>query len=250
MEDPGNEPTLAGDRAARFATTRWGLVLAARGGGNPEARDALAELCSLYWYPLYAFVRRKGYNEHDAADLVQGFLTRLMEKDDLAKIDPQRGRFRSFLMASCSHYLANRSDHEKALKRGGGRRGLSFDRVDAEGRYAVEPHHELTAERLFQRQWALTLLARVLERLEFDMARTGKSRLLEVLRPALLGEGHRLPYASAARELGLTEEAARAAAHRIRKRYRELLREEVGRTVEDETAVDDEIRSLFAGLAG
>jgi RNA polymerase sigma-70 factor (ECF subfamily) len=251
VEKDERERDLGRGRPQRFETTRWGLVLAAR-GGTPEAREALAELCGLYWYPLYAFVRRKGRDEHEAGDLVQGFFARLLEKEDIAAADPARGKFRSFLMAACAHYTANRDDHERAAKRGGGRPVVAIDRGEAEGRYAQEPAHEMTAERLFERRWALTLLGRVLERLEFDMARSGKSRQFEALRPALLGEGDRLPFAEVAGVLGITEEAARAAAHRLRKRYREILREEVARTVGDgdEGEVEEELRALFETLAG
>lgn len=247
MSDHGVDPGRPG--RDRFRTTRWTLVLAAGRRQSAEAGEALGELCSLYWYPLYAFVRRKGYGEHDAADLVQGFFAGLLSRGDLASMDPSRGRFRSFLMASCSHYLSNRADHDRAKKRGGGKAAVSFDQSEAEGRYAREPSHGMTAERLFERRWALTLLDLVMERLEFDMARSGKSRLFEALRPSLVGGGEKVPYAEVAAGLGISEEAARVAAHRLRKKYRELLRDEVGRTLEDPSGVDEEIRALFAALA-
>jgi RNA polymerase sigma-70 factor (ECF subfamily) len=248
MHEPGGPSGPGRESPARFATTRWGLVLAARGGGDPASRAALEALCALYWYPLYAFVRRKGHDEHEASDLVQGYFARLLEKSDLDAVDPARGKFRSFLLASLGHYLANEHDRRRAARRGGGRRAVSIDRAEAEGRYAVEPAHDLTPERLFERRWALTLLGHALERLEFEMARAGKSRLFAALRPALTAGGERLPYAEVAAELGLTEPAARAAAHRLRGRYRAILREEVGRTVADAAGIDDEIRALFAAL--
>src|SRR5262249_2086815 len=154
-------------------TTRWSMVRAARGGVPGDARAALAELCAAYWYPLYAFVRRKGHDADAAQDLVQGFFASLLERGDLATVDPRKGKFRSFLMAPCSQYLGNRADHDRALKRGGGRAPLSINRLDAEGRYGLEPSHELTAERLFERRWALTVLDHVLLRLESEMARSG-----------------------------------------------------------------------------
>jgi RNA polymerase sigma-70 factor (ECF subfamily) len=232
----------------RFQTTRWSLIVAAREGDGDRAREALADLCSAYWYPLYAFIRRQGHDAETAQDLVQGFFARLLEKGDLAAVDRHKGRFRSFLMAACSHYLANQADHDRAQKRGGGRVPISIDRLRAEGRYHVEPACNLTAERLFERQWALALLDLVLGRLETDMGQAGKSRQFSALRPVLLGSAEKTPYARIAAELGLTEEAARAAATRLRRRYREILREEVARTVDDATDVDAEIHSLFAAL--
>jgi RNA polymerase sigma-70 factor (ECF subfamily) len=232
----------------RFQTTRWSVVVAAR-EGTAGANDALAALCADYWYPLYAFVRRQGHDPATAEDLVQGFFTRMLEKRDLADVDRRKGRFRSFLMASCAHFLANQARYHRAEKRGGGRATIPFDRRDGEGRYAVEPSHALTAERLFDRQWALTLLDRVLRRLEEEMAAAGKSQQFEGLRPALLGGDARVPYAEIAPGLGLTVDAARAAATRMRRRYRELVREEVNDTLDDPTDIDDEIRALFQALA-
>ncbi len=202
----------------------------------------------MYWYPLYAFIRRKGHDVEAAQDLAQGFFTRLLEKGDLAAVEQSKGKFRSFLMAACTHYLANEAKHARARKRGGGRSPISIDGLAAEGRYGREPAHTLTAERLFERQWAVALLANVMNTLAAEMARAGMSRQFEALRPALLGEAKRTPYGEIARGLALTENAARVAAHRLRRRYRELLREEVARTVTDAADVDAEIRSLFASL--
>lgn len=235
---------------ARFQSTRWSRVVAAREGGSAEAREALADLCADYWYPLYAFVRRRGHDPVAAEDLVQGFFARLLEKGDLEAVDPRKGRFRSFLLAACSHYLANQSDRDRALKRGGGRAAIPIDRLDGEGRYAREPSHDLTPERLFERHWALTLLGRVLGRLESEMAAAGKAREFQTLRPALLGGGDHIPYAAIAVDLGRSEEAARAAASRLRRRHRELLRTEVAGTLDDASEVDDEIRDLFRVLSG
>jgi RNA polymerase sigma-70 factor (ECF subfamily) len=151
-------------------------------------------------------------------------------------------------MASCSHFMSNQSDRDRAWKRGGGQTPISIDGPEAEGRYGREPAHDLTAERLFERRWATTLVANVIGAVEAEMARAGKSRQFKALRPALLGEGERVPYARIAAELGLSSAAARAAAHRLRRRYRELLRAEVARTIDDPAGVDDEIRSLFAAL--
>ncbi|WP_406698331.1 ECF-type sigma factor [Singulisphaera sp. Ch08] len=234
----------------RFHTTRWSLILAARDRGQGGAHEALAALCETYWYPLYAFVRSRGHDAESAQDLVQGFFTRLLERGDLATVDPGKGKFRSFLMAACSHYLANQADHDRAKKRGGGRPLISIDRLKAEGRYGLEPVDLLTAERLFERQWALILLEQVLGQLEAEMVRSGKARQFEVLRPVLLGSALRVPYAEVAAALGVSEQAARASAQRLRRRYRVLLRGEVARTLDDPSEVDEEILALFAALGG
>ena len=250
MKDPGLDADAPGPPINQFQSTRWSLILTAREGDRDEAREALAALCGAYWYPLYAFIRRKGHDAEAARDLVQGFFARLLERGDLASVDRAKGRFRSFLMAACSHYLANQSDHDRAKKRGGGRATISIDRLKAEGRYDREPADHLTAERLFEKQWAMALLDQVLGLLEAEMARAGKSRQFEALRPALLGSAERAPYARIAAELDMTEEAARAAARRLRRRYRELLREEVARTLDDPAGVEAEILALFATLGG
>jgi hypothetical protein len=191
----------------RFETTCWSMVLSARDGQATEAREALAKLCATYWYPLYAFVRRKGHDAERAQDLVQGFFARLLEKGDLAAVQQEKGKFRSFLMADCSHFLANKGEHDRAKKRGGGRMPISIDRLTAEGCYRREPAHSLTAERLFERQWALALLDNVMEMIKIEMARAGKERQFEALRPALLGLASRTPYSQIAAELGISEEA-------------------------------------------
>jgi DNA-directed RNA polymerase specialized sigma24 family protein len=231
-----------------FQTTRWSLILAARDGDADEAREALAALCGAYWYPLYAFVRHKGHDAETAQDLVQGFFARLLEHRDLESVDRGKGKFRSFLMAACTHFLANQRDRERAEKRGGGRAAISIDGLSAEGRYRREPAHQLTAERLFEKQWALTLLDRVIERLETEMSLSGKARQFAALKPALLGGAARAPFGQIAAELGLSEDAARAAAHRLRRRYRDLLRKEVARTLDDPAQVEEEIAALFSAL--
>jgi RNA polymerase sigma-70 factor (ECF subfamily) len=237
------------DRGCRFATTRWSVVNAARDPAEPLAREALAALCAAYWYPLYAFIRREGHSAHEAADLAQGFFARLLENDGLVGVDRRKGRFRSFLIASCKHFLSNERDRARTLKRGGGRQLLTIDARDAEGRYVREPAHALTPERLFDRRWALTLLDHVLDRLGEELASEGKGPLFEALKPALMGE-RSMPHAQLAEELGMTEGAVRVAAHRLRTRYRELLRDEIAQTLDDPDDVDDEIRDLFASLGG
>jgi RNA polymerase sigma-70 factor (ECF subfamily) len=236
--------------AARFPTTRWSRVARAVGQDDAAARAALEELCRDYWFPLYAFARRRGLSPHEAEDIVQGFLADLLERADRAAIDRSKGRFRSFLRAACDHYMANRRDHDQAAKRGGNRTVVSIHRLDAECRYDSEPAHEMTAERLFERQWALTLLERVLKRLEDESARSGKSALFDQLRAALQGDDLAPCYRDIAIALGMAEGAVRVAAHRLRARYRKLLRDEVGRTTDDSAGVDHEIADLLAALGG
>lgn len=233
---------------ASFGTTHWSLVLAARDHTAPEAREALAALCETYWYPLYAFVRRKGYDREVAQDRVQGFFLQLLEKDDLRAVSPAKGRFRSFLMAACTHYLAKQRDHDRALKRGG-RPPISLDSAEAERRYTLEPAHSLTPERLYLRRWATTLLDLALERLRQEMADDGKASLFEELKSSLLADDDAEPYRQLGVRIGRSEGAARVIAHRMRSRFRAILRDEVGRTVADPNEVDQEIRDLFVALS-
>jgi DNA-directed RNA polymerase specialized sigma24 family protein len=249
MDESSRERVFFAGSPKQFQTTCWSVILAARDGAAREARDALAALCGAYWYPLYAFVRRKGYDPEASQDLVQGFFARLLEKGDLALVDRAKGKFRSFLMAACSHYLANERDKERAKKRGGARPPVSLDASSAEGRYRREPVHDLTPERLFDRQWALTLLDQVLSQLEREMSLAGKSRQFAVLQPALLGGAERVRYADIAAALAISEQAARAAAHRLRRRYRDVLRNLVSATVDDPADVNDEISMLYSALA-
>jgi RNA polymerase sigma-70 factor (ECF subfamily) len=233
---------------SRFATTHWSVVLAARDPVQPNSREALSDLCQTYWYPLYAFVRRRGHDVDEAQDLTQAFFLRLLEKDYLRVVDRAKGRFRSFLLAAFDHFLHNEYDRARAQKRGGGRQPLSLDFIGAEERYSVEPAHTETPDKLFERRWALTLLDCVLARLEQEWITAGKERLFERLKPCLLDDPKSLPYAAIGEELRMSPAAVKMAVHRLRKRYRELLREEIGRTVESPEQVDDEIAGLFAAL--
>jgi RNA polymerase sigma-70 factor (ECF subfamily) len=248
MTYQADDPPQTQPDCGQFPTTHWGLVLAARDRSAPEARAALAALCTTYWYPLYAFVRRKGHDAERAADLTQEFFARLLEKDYLQSVDPSKGRFRSFLLAACSHFLANQRDWADARKRGGGRPLVSIDVRDAEDRYRAEPAHDLTAERLFERRWALTLLEDVLDRLGFEFHRAGKGAFYDRLKVILVGAEEAISLSQVGRELGMTEAAVKKAAQRLRERYRELLRERIATTVEDPGQVEDEIRELFAIL--
>jgi RNA polymerase sigma-70 factor (ECF subfamily) len=249
MAHTRREPDPTRSQAGRFETTHWSVVLAARDRDAPRAEQALAALCAAYWYPLYAFVRRQGHDPDRAADLTQEFFARLLEKDYLKAVDRAKGRFRSFLLAACKHFLANVHDREVALKRGGGRRPVSIDQRDAEGRYLCEPAHDLTPERLFERRWALTLLDRALDQVSREFHRGGKGVLYDRLKVVLTGAAEAASYARLGAELGMTEDAVKKAAQRLRQRYRAVLRELVAETVEEPGQVEDEIRALFAILA-
>lgn len=226
-------------------TTRWSVVLAA----GADSRDALAALCESYWFPLYAFLRRSGHGPDEAEDLVQGFLTGLLERKDLARVDPARGRFRSFLLAALKNHVANERDRARAQKRGGGAVPLSLDARDAEARLALDPTDRRPSEKSFEREWALALLDRAMARLAAEQARVGKRELFEALRPQLSGaDGESAPQADLARRLSVTENALRVALHRMRRRYGELVRDEIAQTVGDPADVEREMRDLFEAL--
>ncbi len=222
--------------------------MAARDGDTTQARKALAHLCESYWYPLYAFVRREGHAAHDAQDLTQEFFARLLEKHWLEAVDPGKGKFRSFLLAAMRHFLANEWDRFRRVKRGGGQVPLSLDAVTAEERYALEPVDRMSADRIYERRWALTLLEQVLTRLRREFIAAGKGKLFDELKPALTGE--KADYGAIAARFNLHEGAVRVAAHRLRVRYRELVRAEIAETLSTEAEIDGEIQHLFAALAG
>ncbi len=214
------------------------------------ARDALAALCAAYWYPLYAFIRRKGNAPDAALDLTQEYFAGLLERGAVAAADPTKGRFRSFLLADCTHFLAHRREHDRALKRGGGLAllSLSMDTHDAEVRYLREPSHQDTPERLFERDWALAMLEAVLARLRGEYHDSGRGEVFEALKVALSEGPRSIRQAELAARLGTTEGAVQVAVHRLRKRYRAMVREAIAATVADASEVEDEIRALFAAL--
>jgi RNA polymerase sigma-70 factor (ECF subfamily) len=209
----------------------------------------MAELCSAYWFPVYAYVRRRGHDHHAAQDLTQGFFARLLEKNDLAAADRTRGRFRSFLLAACQHFLANQHDHDTAKKRGGGRVHVALDFANADGRYSHEPAAAATPERVFTRQWALGLLDRVLDGLRHEYEESGRSKLFDILKECLTG-GMEAGYAEVAERMHMTEGAVKVAVHRLRQRYKDRLRMAIAETVAGPEQVEDEIRDLFAALGG
>ncbi len=246
MEDRG--PTLGRSGRSAFATTRWSQVLTAAGRETPRSAEALARLCEAYWYPLYAYVRRQGYDAEQAQSLTQEFFATLLEKHYLRSADPSRGRFRSFLLASMKHFLSNERDRASAIKRGGRAVVVPFEVETAEGWYRLEPAEAETPETIFERRWALTLLERTLARLREEFRAAGKQRLFERLEGHLTGEQETLPYAALSAQLGMTESAIKVTVHRLRRRYGALLRMEIAETVADPAQVDDEIRELFRSL--
>ena len=234
---------------ARFATTRWTMVFEAGDTAAPQCREALANLCRTYWYPIYAHIRRRSRDASDALDLTQEFFAHVLEKGVLQVADPHRGRFRSFLLAAADNFVANQRDREQALKRGGGTHAVSLDLRDAEDRLLREPAHGSSPEQAFERRWALTLLENVLVRLRAEHASPEKALLLEQLEPYLAkGEG-RASYRELGERLRMSEGAVKVAIHRLRQRFGTLLREEIGHTVARPDEIDDEIRSLFAALS-
>jgi RNA polymerase sigma-70 factor (ECF subfamily) len=224
------------------------MVLAAGREPTGEGRRAMAALCERYWYPVYAFVRRQGCDPDEAMDVTQGFFARLLEKHDLAAVERGQGRFRSWLLAAVKHYLANERDKARAEKRGGGVRPLSIDPADAEDRYRLEPSHEMTPERVFERRWALALLEQTLSALRTECRADGKEGLFDALKGHLGGRGSEAPYREVGEALGMAEGTVRMAAHRLRRRYRDLLREHIAGTVETAEQLEEEIAFLFSAV--
>lgn len=235
--------------AGRFATTHWSVVRAAGRPGSVHYRQALETLCRTYWFPLYAYLRRQGYDRESAEEHTQAFFARLLEKHSVRLADPKRGKFRSFLLMSLKNFLADERDRERAKKRGGGRRVFSLDFENAEGRYALEPADRLSPQKVFERSWALTVLERTMARLQVEADTEKKRKMFDDLKVYLTAKESSLPYCDAAKDLGMSEGAIRVAVHRLRRRYRELLRDEIAQTVSTEEEIDQEIRDLFSALA-
>jgi len=238
----------AGD--SQFHTTHWSLVVQAAGKEGEPSRAALADLCGAYWYPVYAFIRRRGHSAEDARDLAQEFFATLLEKGYLADADPERGRFRAFLLTAVSRFVSKQHQRAAALKRGGGLRDLPLDFEIGETRYQREPSHEWTAERIFARRWALTLLDRTIAALRNEHKEAGKLPLFDALKVFLTGEAGAPPLRQVAEQLGMSEGAVKVAVHRLRQKYREALRAEIAQTVTAQEDVDDELRFLLAALRG
>jgi RNA polymerase sigma factor (sigma-70 family) len=232
-----------------FVTTRWSVVLAARNSDTKQCAQALEVLCQSYWFPLYAFVRRQGHSPDQAADLTQGFFAQLLEKDWLSKITHQEGRFRNFLMVAMKHFISNERAKERAQKRGGGRALLRLDVETAETRYRIEPTDETTPEQVFERQWALTLLDQVLTSLQTEYGQKGKGQVFDLLKHSLTGQRDQLNYGGLADQLDATEGAVRVMVHRLKQRYRRLLREHIAHTVATPDEVDLEMQHLREALS-
>ncbi len=231
-----------------FATTHWSAIQLAARRDTTRAQRALSDLCGSYWYPLYMYVRRQGSSPEDAQDLTQEFFARFIAGNYLAEVSPEKGKFRAFLLACLKHFLANEWDRTRAQKRGSGQRIISFDETDAEERYKIEPVDMGSADKLFERRWAMMLLDTVLGKLRTELKQEQKEQLFEKLKPTLAGSREAQPYAELAGELNMTEGAVKVAVHRFRHRYRELLRAEIAATVSTAAEVDEEIGYLFSVL--
>ena len=237
--DPNNLPR-------DMQTTRWSVILLAGEEQGSDAEKALATLCETYWFPLYAYIRRRGNSATEAQDLTQEFFATLIDKKFVAAADQERGRFRAFLLTACKHFLSKQRDKARAQKRGGGRKPLSLDLDLGESRYVAEPADTLTPEQLYDREWAVDLLKRVISRLEEEMVKSGKSDWFERIKVFIVAGHEDATYGEVAESLDTTEAAIKMAVHRMRKRYGKLLREEIAETLEHVADVEDEIRALFA----
>jgi RNA polymerase sigma factor (sigma-70 family) len=235
--------------AGTFATTRWTVVLAAGQRRTPQADQALEELCRTYWYPLYAYTRRRGLSHEDAEDIAQAFFARLLEKNYLEGISAAKGKFRAFLLAALKNFIINEWKHAHRQKRGGDAVILPLDWQSGDTRYQIDPPDHLSPDKLYDRAWAVTLLEQVIARLRDECVADDKVRLFTQLKPFLMVGKSAIPYDQAAAALDLTEAAVRVAVHRLRRRYRELLREEIGQTLSDPSQADEELRSLFTAFS-
>jgi RNA polymerase sigma-70 factor (ECF subfamily) len=244
----GVEPLAKG--SGLFTTTHWSVVLAAGRADSPAAAQALEQLCRIYWYPLYVFVRRQGHEAHDAEDLTQEFLARFLAKEYFGRANPALGRFRNYLLACLKHFLSEQWRQSGRLKRGGGQTIVSWDGQTAEEHYQSEPADPMTPEKVYERRWALTLLEQALTRLGEEQSVAGKGEVFAQLKDYLWGEGSGTGYVEVAARLDLTEGALKVAVHRLRHRYRELLREEVAQTVAAVHEIDEELRYLVSVIRG
>lgn len=231
-------------------TTHWSVVLGAAGESSPEAGAALERLCRIYWPPVYSYVRRQGFDAHEAQDLTQDFLCRLITRRELPKANPEKGRFRYFLLLRLKHFLVNEWERLRAEKRGGGAVVISLDALAAEQRYALEPAHETTPERLFERRWALTVLENALVRMRAEWTADGRAESFDELKAFLAADGSADSYEELGRRLGVAAGALRVTVHRLRQRWRELVRSEIAQTVAGPGEVEAEMRHLFDALRG
>lgn len=232
--------------SGRVATTQWSQVLVARDGTDTEAREALEALCQTYWQPLYAYIRHQGYGPEESRDLTQAYFAELLEKDLLADVDPSKGRFRSYLLATLRHFLSHERDRERALKRGGGTTTLSLDVETGEQRYAMQATEAMTPVDVYEHRWAMTVLDRAMGQLATESKEAGNWPQFQTLRQYLTSANPQVPYGEAAKDLGMSEGAIRTAVHRLRKRYGQALRAEIAQTVANPADTDEEVRHLLA----
>ena len=233
------------DGKSQFATTHWSMVRAAGAANSPAASSALQELCKIYWYPLYSFVRRQGRDANEAADLTQAFFADLLQREDLKKVDPQLGKFRSFLLAALKNFLINQWNQAKAQKRGGGKTPLSLDFNSADSRYRLEPADAQTPETIYQKQWAQTLLEQTKTILRSEFSRRGKAHQYDKLQDFLAGKNDEATLSTVAAQLSMSEVAVKVSVHRMRRRFGEILREQIQQTVASSEEIDGEIQQLF-----
>lgn len=247
LREPTQHSTVPCDA---FPATHWTVVLAAGGRRTAQSDHALGELCRAYWFPLYAYVRRRSRSREDAEDLTQAFFARFLEKNYLEGVRAEKGRFRAFLLASLKHFLANEWDKARAQKRGGDATHFSLDWKTADTQFQIAAAAELSPDKAFDREWAVALLQQVIQHLQAECEAEGRAKQFAEMKIFLTAGKGAMPYAAAAKALGLSEEATRAAVHRLRKRYRQLLREEIAQTLADPGQVDEEMRALFGAFAG
>ncbi len=249
VAESNSDTPSTGARGAQFTTTHWSVVLAAGRDASPETDQALEVLCRTYWYALYALVRRQGYGVPDAQDLTQEFFARFLDKKYIERADPERGRFRTFLLACLKNFLANEWDRGQTVKRGAGYKTISWDEHVAENQFLAEPATGVSPEEAFEKRWAGMLLQQVLVLLREEFAAAGKTEAFNPLKEFLWGAESSMSYAELSAQLGLNEGAARVAVHRFRHRYQELLRATVADTVADLKDVDDELRYLISVIS-
>lgn len=249
MPDTESDKRIHAGGYAWFPTTHWSVVISAGDSDSQAASAALESLCQTYWYPLYAYIRRRGHDSHQAEDLTQGFFAQFLSGNHFARAEREKGKLRSYLLGALKHYLADAADHGKRLKRGGGQAPISLDVLTGEERYLAEPADERSPDRLFERRWALTVLDRVLARLKEDYDRGGNILLFARIKPFLISKAGLGSYSEIASDLGMTEGAVGVAVHRLRKRYGQLFREEIANTVANPLEIETEIRHLAAVLS-
>ncbi len=242
-DDSSSETHVHG---AAFATTHWSVVLTAGQGSEAQASAALEQLCRTYWYPIYAYVRRQGRTPEDAQDLTQEFFVRLLQTNSIARAEPGRGRFRSFLLGALKHTLADQQARATAQRRGGGRTLLSWDQLKGEERLRAERTDELSPEQAFDRHWAISVLEQASERLSAEYNTPEQTRVFRELKPYVTGDSSVAPYAATASRVGLSESAVKSAIHRLRHRYYALVRDEVAQTVTNHEDLEEEIRYLMS----